>query len=51
MAAKKKARRVLKVSTNTQAVTKSLKKTPVDKEIEAALRALIRKGRFVDVYK
>jgi len=51
MAAKKKARRTLKASTNTHAVTNSLKKTPVDKEIEAALRALIRKGRFVDVYK
>ena len=53
MAAKKKARRSLKASTDTEAVTKSIKKSPVDKEIEAALRALIRKGRgrFVDVYK
>lgn len=49
----KKARRTLKASTNTEAITKSLQKALLDKEIEAALRGLIRKGRgrFVDVYK
>jgi hypothetical protein len=49
----KKARRTLKASTNTEAITKSLQKTLLDKEIEAALRGLIRKGRgrFVDVYR
>lgn len=49
----KKARRVLKASTNTEAITRSLQKALLDKEIEAALTRLIRKGRgrFVDVYK
>jgi predicted HNH restriction endonuclease len=49
----KKARRFLKASTNTEAITKSLQKVLLDKEIEAALTRLIRKGRwrFVDVYK
>jgi hypothetical protein len=49
----KKARRTLKASTNTEAITKSLQKTLLDKEIEAALSRLIRKGRgrFVDVYR
>lgn len=48
----KKARRALKATTNTEAITKSLQKALLDKEIEAALRRLIRKGRgrFVDVY-
>ena len=47
----KKARRTLKASTNTEAITKSLQKTLRDKEIDEALRRLIRKGRgrFVDV--
>ena len=49
----KKARKVLKASTNTEAITKSLQKVLLDKEIEAALTRLIRKGRWrsVDVYK
>jgi hypothetical protein len=52
VAAKKKARRTLKASTNTEAITKSLEKILLDNEIQAALRRLIRKGRglFVDVY-
>jgi hypothetical protein len=49
----KKARKTLKASTNTEAITKSLQKALLEKEIETTLRALIRKGRgrFVDVYK
>lgn len=49
----KKARRVLKASTNTEAITRSLQKALEDKEIEAALTRLIRKGRgrFADVYR
>ena len=49
----KKARRVLKASTNTEAITRSLQKALEDKEIEAALTRLIRqgRGRFVDVYR
>jgi hypothetical protein len=49
----KKARRVLKASTNTEAITRSLQKALLDKEIEAALTRLIRKGRgrFADVYR
>ena len=47
----KKARRILKASTDTEAITKSLQRALLDKEIEASLRRLIRKGRgrFVDV--
>lgn len=49
----KRARRALRASTNTEAITKSLQKTLLDNEIEAALRRLVRKGRgrFVDVYR
>ncbi len=49
----KKARRALKASSNTEAITKSLEKALLDKEIEVALDRLIRKGRgrFADVYK
>lgn len=49
----KKARRVLKASTNTEAITRSLQKAVLDREIEVALSRLIRKGqgRFVDVYR
>lgn len=49
----KKARRILKASTNTEAITRSLQKALLDKEIEGALARLIRKGRgrFVDVYR
>lgn len=47
----KKARKTLKASTNTEAITKALQEALVNQEIEAALRDLIRKGRgrFVDV--
>jgi hypothetical protein len=49
----RKARRALKASTNSEAVTKSLEKVLLEKEIEVALDRLIRKGRWriVDVYK
>jgi Arc/MetJ family transcription regulator len=49
----KHARRRLKASTNTEAVTKALQQALLNEEIEAALRDLIRKGRgrFVDVYE
>ena len=48
----KKARKTLKGSTNTEAITKALQEALNNKEIEASLRNLIRKGRghFVDVY-
>jgi Arc/MetJ family transcription regulator len=49
----KKARRALNVSTNTEAISKSLEQALLNKDIETALRELIRKGRerFVDVYR
>ena len=49
----RKARKTLKASSNTEAITRALHETLVNKEIEAALRAMIRKGRgrFVDVYR
>jgi len=49
----REARKRLKVSSNTEAITKALQQTLVNKEIETALRKLVRKGRgrFVDVYR
>jgi hypothetical protein len=49
----KRARKVLGASTNTEAITKALQEILANKEIEATLRELIRKGRgrFVDVYR
>jgi predicted RNA binding protein with dsRBD fold (UPF0201 family) len=49
----KRARKVLGASTNTEAITKALQEILANKEIEATLRDLIRKGRgrFVDVYR
>ncbi len=49
----RKARKTLKASTNTEAITKALREALMNKEIEATLRDLIRKGRgrFVDVYR
>jgi len=48
----RKARKTLKASSNTEAITRALHETLANKEIEAALRAMIRKGRgrFVDVF-
>ena len=47
----KKARKVLKVSTSTEAITKALQEALINKEVETALIGLIRRGRgrFVDV--
>ncbi|OGP22891.1 MAG: hypothetical protein A2038_02085 [Deltaproteobacteria bacterium GWA2_57_13] len=49
----KKARKTLKASSNTEAITKALRQALINKEIEASLKDLIRKGRghFVDVYR
>jgi len=49
----KKARKTLKAGSNTEAITKALRQALINKEIEASLRDLIRKGRgrFVDVYR
>ena len=48
-----RARKSLKASTNTEAITRALREVVTNKEVEAALIELIRKGRgrFVDVYK
>ena len=49
----RKARKTLKASSNTEAITKALRESLINKEIETALKNLIRKGRgrFVDVYR
>jgi hypothetical protein len=49
----RKARKTLKVSSNTEAVTKALQESLANREIQARLTDLIRKGRgrFVDVYE
>lgn len=49
----RQARKSLKASSNTEAITKALRAAVTNKEIEAALKNLIRKGRgrFVDVYR
>ena len=49
----RKARKTLKASSNTEAITRALRETLANKEIETALKDLIRKGkgRFVDVYR
>ena len=49
----KKARRALRVSSNTEAITRALEDVVTNREIERSLRALIRhgRGRFVDVYR
>ena len=49
----RKARKTLKASSNTEAITKALRETLANREIETALKDLIRKGkgRFVDVYR
>ncbi len=49
----RRARKSLKASSNTDAITKALRAAVTNKEIEAALKDLIRKGRgrFVDVYR
>ena len=49
----RKARKTLKASTNTEAITKALQEALINKEIETTLKTLIHKGRgrFVDVYR
>jgi glutamyl-tRNA reductase len=48
----RKARKTLRASTNEDAVTKALHESLINREIHAALKDLIRKGRgrFVNVY-
>ena len=48
----RRARRGLKAATNEEAVTKALNESLANREIQASLKDLIRKGRgrFVDVY-
>ena len=48
----RRARKTLKAATDAEAITKALQETLNNREIEASLRDLIRKGRgrFVDVY-
>lgn len=48
----RKARKTLKASSNTEAITKALQETLTNREIEASLKDLLRKGRgrFVDIY-
>lgn len=48
----RKARKSLKVSTNADAVTKALNESLINREIQASLKNLIRKGRgrIVDIY-
>jgi len=49
----RKARKTLKASSNTEAITTALRELLANKEIENALKDLIRKGRgrFVEVYR
>jgi hypothetical protein len=49
----RKVRKTLKATSNTEAITKALRETLTNREIETALKDLIRKGRgrFVDVYR
>lgn len=49
----RKARKHLKAASNAEAITRALRETLTNREIEIALKNLIRKdrGRFVDVYR
>ncbi len=49
----KRARRVLRVSNNTQAIARALAEAVTNREIDTALTNLLRKGRgrFMDVYR
>lgn len=49
----RKAWKHLKAASNTEAITRALRETLINREIEIALKNLIRKGRgrFVDVYR
>lgn len=49
----RKARKVLHAPTNHEAVTRALEEVVANKEVEASLKELLRKGRgrIVDVYQ
>jgi hypothetical protein len=49
----RQARKTLKAATRTETIARALQEVVRNKEIEAALTDLIRKGRgrFVDVYR
>ena len=49
----RKARKNLNAASNTEAITRALCESLTNREIETALKDLIRKGRgrFVDVYR
>ena len=46
-----KVRRLFKVKTDTEAISKALSKTLEDEEIQHSLDKLLRKGRFRVVYR
>jgi hypothetical protein len=46
-----KVRRLFHAKTDTEAIHRALEKTIEDREIEAALEALLRGGRFRVVYR
>ena len=46
-----KVRRLFQAKTDTEAIHKALDKTIEDQEIEGALEALLRAGRFRSVYR
>ncbi len=49
----RKARKVLHAPTNNEAITRALEEVVANKEVEASLKELLRKGRgrIVDVYQ
>lgn len=49
----RKARKALHASTNSEAVARALEEVVTNREVEASLRELLRKGRgrLVDVYQ
>lgn len=46
-----RARRILDVKTDTEAIQKALEKTIEDREIESALDRLLAEGRFRTLYR
>lgn len=46
-----KARRLLNVKTDTEAIQRALQKTIDDREVEESLDRLIKEGRFRTVYR
>jgi len=49
----RKARGALKATTNSEAITRALEEVVMNKEVEARLKELLRRGRgrFVDIYQ